>query len=133
MRVPRDPMEIRQGLMACADYKNCTDCPYDCEEEGCMRALNADALALIRQLEGQNAEQAARLEQVTRERDALKADILRATDKAKEMQSMLDDDVHPNCDYGLYLDLCDALGDVVDWEHGELLGEEAEHDTGDMR
>ena len=73
--VPRVSMEIRQGLMACADYKNCTDCPYDCEEEGCMRALNADALALIRQLERQNAEQAARLEQVTRERDAAVADL----------------------------------------------------------
>lgn len=63
MRVPRDPRETEQGLMACADYRNCTDCPYDCEEEGCMRALNADTLTLIRQLEQQNAELAKTMQE----------------------------------------------------------------------
>ena len=86
------------------------------------------ALTYIQQLEHQNAEQAARLEQVTRERDALKADILRATDQAREMQEVLDYDVHPNCDYGLYCELCDALGDVVAWEHKELLDSEVNED-----
>ena len=125
----KTPEEIKKGLGECTRLGGCAACPYF--DRGiaarCTPVLAADALALIRQLEGQNAEQAARLEQVTRERDALKADILRATDQAREMQEMLDDEVHPNCDYSLYLDLCDALGDVVAWEHGELLGEEAEN------
>ena len=126
----KKPDEIKKGLDECTRLGGCAACPYF--DRGiaarCTPVLAADALALIRQLEGQNAEQAARLELVTRERDALKADILRATDKAKEMQSVLDDEVHPNCDYGLYCELCDALGDVVAWEHGELLGADAERE-----
>ena len=64
----------------------------------------------------------AKLETTTQERDALKEDILRAQDKANDMQTeLLDDEVHQTCDYSLYCALCDALSDVVAWEHKELL------------
>ena len=101
--------DLRRGF----DKQNCWQCeiPCDVNRDHCTIG---DAVDLIEKL-------SAELEQLKRERDALKADILRATDKAHEMQSMLDNDVHPNCDYGLYCDLCDALGDVVAWEHKELL------------
>ena len=129
----KTPDKIKKGLeMHSKDDEGCygQQCPFFNVGLGkfCTEVMAEEALTLIRQLEQQNAEQAARLEQVTRERDALKADILRATDKAKEMQSMLDDDVHPNCDYGLYLDLCDALSDVVDWKHKELLNDGVNED-----
>ena len=103
----KTPEEIKKGLeCGSEEFVFCGACPYKNAEE-CNEQADADALAYIRKLEA--------------ERDALKADILRATDKAHEMQSVLDNDVHPNCDYGLYCDLCDALGDVVAWEHKELL------------
>lgn len=64
----------------------------------------------------------SKLEKATRERDALKEDILRAQDKANDMQTeLLDNEVHQTCDYGLYCALCDALDDVVAWKHKELL------------
>lgn len=67
----------------------------------------------------------AELEQVKQERDALKEDILRAQDKANDMQTeLLDNEVHQTCDYSLYCALCDALSDVVAWENKELLVDE---------
>lgn len=114
------PDEIKKGL-ACyggecpSEDMACADCPMNTEYCD-TRDIMQDALAYIHHLEQQNAEQAAELEKVKRERDALKADILRANDKAKEMQEVLDYDVHPNCDYGLYCDLCDALSDIIAWE-----------------
>ena len=100
---------------------------------GSERHAAADMIEkLSAQLVNQATEYSRALKITTEQRDALKADILRATDKAYEMQSMLDNDVHPNCDYGLYCDLCDALGDVVAWEHKELLDTTPEGNKNDF-
>lgn len=71
--------EIKRGLECLVCYGlgcdgECDTCSKNTEymgQEGLMQA----ALEYIRQLEEQNAEQAARLEQVTRERDAAVSDL----------------------------------------------------------
>ena len=53
----KKPEEIKKGLACClGDYHDyhCEECPYDCETDG-MDLAN-DTLALIQQLEAQNAE-----------------------------------------------------------------------------
>ena len=72
-------------------------------------------------------EKVAELEQVTRERDALKADILRADSEAREMQWTLDHG-YSAYDHDLYCELYDALNKVVAWEHKELLNDGVNED-----
>ena len=54
------PEEIKKGLECCNRrttlvYEKCDNCPYRDEEE-CMRKMELDALAYIRQLEAKLAE-----------------------------------------------------------------------------
>ena len=70
----KTPDEIKKGLECCMDYQNCTEgedpqCPYY-DAQRCMEALLADALALIQQLQAENAEKDARIHQLEAERDA---------------------------------------------------------------
>lgn len=44
----------------------------------------------------------------------------RAEEFAAIMQSQLDTEVHPECDYGLYCTLCDALSDITLWQHKDI-------------
>ena len=109
MRVPNAPrvsMEIKQGLMACADYKNCTDCPYNCEEEGCMRALTADALTLIRQLEAKLAEYEKPLVPMTLE------EVKRHVKEPEAELVWLDDVEEPSNTGWTYSHI------ICDWLHG---------------
>jgi len=55
----KTPDEIKKGLECCnRTFDACHKCPYDTVDEGwgCTVAKNADALALIKQLEAENAE-----------------------------------------------------------------------------
>ena len=73
----RTPDEIKKGLETCsADecHGQHTDCPYH-PDLMCIRNICADALALIQQLQAQNAEQAEKIKQLEAERDAAVADI----------------------------------------------------------
>ena len=67
----KTPDEIKKGLECFGGHcdMNCDGCEFDTGYTARSQVMR-DALVYIRQLEGQNAEQAARLEQVTRERDA---------------------------------------------------------------
>lgn len=51
--MPKTPDEIKKGLECCNNIYSCPDCPYDNGDEswGCTVEKNADALALIQQLE----------------------------------------------------------------------------------
>lgn len=71
----KTPDEIKKGLECChvGQACECTDCPYSDEGEETMNCdflLGEDALALIQQLEAQNAEKDARIQQLEAERDA---------------------------------------------------------------
>lgn len=70
------PDEIKKGLEWCTnDAFQCYDnCPYfNSLSNGvdCAQNLCSDALALIRQLEAENAELSGKIKQLERERDAL--------------------------------------------------------------
>lgn len=77
------PEKIKKGLECCNRrttlvYEKCDDCPYH-GEEGCMRKMELDALAYIRQLEAQLVNQATEYSQAlkitTEQRDAAVADL----------------------------------------------------------
>lgn len=66
----KTPEEIKKGLEYCHSSKPCIDCQYDKRDfPHCVRRLLKDAINGYRQLE-------SRLDQVERERDALKHDFL---------------------------------------------------------
>ena len=68
----KTPDEIKNGLECCA-RGDCHSCPY---VDNCILST-ADALALIRQLQAQNAEKDARIRQLEAERDAAVKDVKR--------------------------------------------------------
>lgn len=45
---------------------------------------------------------------------------LRAEEAAEETNALLDDEVHPACDYSLYLAVHDSVSDIVNWEHDDV-------------
>ena len=69
----KSPDEIKKGLECCVDGFSCrTTCPYTTpffNIEKCTQALAADALALIQQLQAENAEKDTRIHQLEAERD----------------------------------------------------------------
>lgn len=62
----------------------------------------------------------ARAEKAERERDAAVFDLLRAEEAAEETNALLDDEVHPACDYSLYLAVHDSVSDIVNWERDDV-------------
>ena len=74
---------------------------------------NADLLARAEAAE-------ARAEKAERERDAAVFDLLRAEEAAQETNALLDDEVHPACDYSLYLAIHDSVSDIVNWERDDV-------------
>lgn len=62
----------------------------------------------------------ARAEKAERERDAAIFDLLRAEEAAEETYALLDDEVHPACDYSLYLAIHDSVSDIVNWERDDV-------------
>lgn len=61
-----------------------------------------------------------RAEKAERERDAAVSDLLRAEEAAEETNALLDDEVHPACDYSLYLAVHDSVSDIVNWEYDDV-------------
>ena len=43
-------------------------------------------------------------------------DLLKAEEAAEETNALLDDEVHPVCDYSLYLAIHDSVSDIVNWQ-----------------
>lgn len=76
----KTPDEIKKGLETCsADecHGQHTDCPYH-PDLMCIRNICADALALIQQLQAENAEKDERIQQLEAERDAAVEDMKQA-------------------------------------------------------
>lgn len=48
------------------------------------------------------------------------SDLLRAEKAAEETNDLLDDEVHPSCDYSLYLAVHDSVSDIVNWERDDV-------------
>ncbi len=69
--MPKTPDDVKKGLECVADEDGgCSTCPYRYEEE-CKVEATKDALALIQQLEAQNAEKDARIQQLESDKQQL--------------------------------------------------------------
>lgn len=119
------------------DINGCTNkkCKYRDGDGGCnLVRMCGDAAIAINELLTENqalrnaangfkkqAEAAeARAEKAERERDAAVFDLLRAEEAAEETNALLDDEVHPACDYSLYLAVHDSVSDIVNWERDDV-------------
>ncbi len=74
----KTPDEIKKGLECCKEdecFGERENCPYTADPKLCVGVMCADALALIQQLQSENAEKDARIKQLEAERDAAVADI----------------------------------------------------------
>lgn len=99
----KPPEKIKKGMKLCKPiwkgdhWKTCDEkCPYRNEGSLCREMLNSDALALIQQLEAENAE-------LKRERDAALADFKCYRDRNIKRE------------YGVYAcDMCKHGGDPYD-------------------
>lgn len=115
MGMNRTADEIKKGLECCnRTFDACHKCPYDTVDEGwgCTVAKNADALALIQQLESDKQQLEGMLTHMNQLRDAaagralkmeervhqLEAERDAAVDDMTEMAQYVSDDVCTWCD-----------------------------------
>lgn len=117
----------------CCDIKACDDCPSKgrtCCRERAMQELShaldkeaaraESAESAQETLQRTVAEYKDMAEKAEREMDAAIFDLLRAEEAAKETNALLDDEVHPACDYSLYLAVHDSVSDIVNWEREDV-------------
>ena len=67
--------EIKKGLACCTHNSGCDACPYRDISVGCRPARNADALALIQQIEVDNSQLLNYIRLLQAERDAAVLDM----------------------------------------------------------
>lgn len=82
--------------------------------------LCMEAATVITDLLARTEAAEARAEKSEREKDAAVFDLLRAEEAAEETNALLDDEVHPACDYSLYLAVHDSVSDIVNWERDNV-------------
>lgn len=70
----KTPDESKKGLECCIEMCCRGNCPYF-EDPECTTSVRKDALALIRQLEAENAELSGKVGRLEAERDAAVADV----------------------------------------------------------
>lgn len=58
----------------------------------------------------------ARAKKAEEKLEAAVFDLLKAEEAAEETHALLDDEVHPVCDYSLYLAIHDSVSDIVNWQ-----------------
>lgn len=61
-----------------------------------------------------------RAENAERERDAAIFDLERAEEAAEETCRLLDNEVHPVCDYSVYLAVHDSVSNIINWEQDNV-------------
>jgi len=71
----KTPDEIKKGLECCIEMCNSESCPY-WENSDCTTSVRNDALALIKQLQAENAEKAERIRVLESRNNALYHTIL---------------------------------------------------------
>jgi hypothetical protein len=75
----KTPDEIKKGLECCSKPPHegpCQECPYAPNNGYCAEIKSSDALALIQQLEEQNAELLKKVEQLQAERDSAVSELV---------------------------------------------------------
>lgn len=77
MKTTKSPDEIKKGLEACNGRYPCDECPYRKTPKGkdCKTERNMDAIALIQQLQAENAQQARCIENMTDKLNAMNDEV----------------------------------------------------------
>lgn len=128
------PILLAGASHCSASNAHCADCPMKTicatrEENIVDRLVSAlkktwanlkEAESKARQAEYEKSLLVNHVFSIVRQRDAAVSDLKRAEEFAAIMQSLLDTEVHPECDYGLYCTLCDALSDITLWQHKDI-------------
>lgn len=130
-----DLVTLLAGASHCsASNAHCADCPMKevcaTREENIVDRLafalrkiwtdQKEAEAKARQAQYEKSLLVNHVFSIVKQRDAAVADLKRVEEFAAIMQSLLDTEVHPDCDYGLYCSLCDALSDITLWQHKDI-------------
>lgn len=78
--MPKTPDEIKKGVECCVMPvpRPCAKCPYHLMDK-CLTNLLNDALALIQQLQAENAELSGKIGRLEAERDALFEEVRRCS------------------------------------------------------
>ena len=101
--------------------ERCSRCPaFGQGNRHCRRNVMRDASVAITDLLARAEAAEARAEKAERERDAAVSDLLRAEEAAEEAGALLDSEVHPICDYSLYLDIHDSVSEIVNWKKDDV-------------
>lgn len=102
--MPKTPDEIKKGLVSCISVGKCwTECPYFAGEAlpfTCIRALSADALALIQQLEADKQQLEGLCNHMNQLRDAAAGRALKMEERAHQLEAERDaavDDLETVC------------------------------------
>lgn len=66
------------------------------------------------------AELETRAKKADEKLEAAVSDLLRAEEAAEETNQLLNDEVHPACDYSLYLSLHDSVSGIVNWARDDV-------------
>lgn len=85
--------DIKKGLKCCnRTFDACHECPYDTVEEGwgCTVAKNADALALIQQLEAENTRRHEKIIQLYNDLESLRNIVTTIVTDSKETYKQLE-------------------------------------------
>ena len=116
----RTPDEIKKGLECCSE-DGCKSCPYeqDCYTTDGFSALAADALALIQQLQDDNAQQARCIENMTDKLNAMNDEVAKL--QAERDAAVSDINIARPCricknNTGAYIcSHCDIPGREFEW------------------
>ena len=89
----KTPDEIKKGLECCQEdecFGERENCPYTADPNLCVGVMCGDALALIQQLQAENAEQAERIQQLEAELSDAKNNHQHTIDIAERQKDQID-------------------------------------------
>lgn len=85
----KTPDDIKKGLWCCTHNSGCDVCPYRDISVGCRPARNADALALIQQLESDKQQLEGLLTHMNQLRDAAAGRALQMEERVHQLEAEL--------------------------------------------
>ena len=105
MKSTKTPDEIKKGLECCKEdecFGDRENCPYTADPKLCVGVMCADALALIQQLQDENAQQARCIENMTDKLNAMNDEVAKLQaerDAAVRDLTEMAQDTDESCEY----------------------------------
>ena len=141
--MPKTPDEIKKGLECCKEdecFGDRENCPYTADPKLCVGVMCADALALIQQLQAENTEKDARIQQLEADkqqlegmlthmnqlRDAAAGRALKMEERVHQLEAELED---MTARYKIADDCAKKKGEMNEMLYAELTAVKAERDA----